>query len=62
MTPVLETRIAPMELNFYAVGLALALGFCLGVLYEHWCIGRKMDAIERRVKKIEAEIRASDRS
>jgi hypothetical protein len=49
-------------INLLAVGLSLALGFFLGVAYEHWRIGRKLDAVERRVNQIEAAIRSSDPS
>jgi hypothetical protein len=50
------------SINLLAVGLSLALGFFLGVAYEHWRIGRKLDAVERRVNQIEAAIKSSDRS
>jgi len=51
-----------MNAHPLVISLAVALGFCLGVLYEHWRIGRKLDAIERRVNQIEAAIRAADPS
>ena len=49
-------------INLLATGLSLALGFFLGVAYEHWRIGRKLDAIERRVNQIESAIRSADPS
>jgi hypothetical protein len=50
-----------MDATFLMSGLALALGFGAGVLYERWRIRRKLDAIERRVNELDAQVHSKDR-